>query len=183
MLFSIDKNFKGDRFDLSLYLEPVEGERDPLTSQLLKELIDLKPQNYHEIKVDELARPDLISYRIYGTTKLWWVLAYYNGRWNNREFKVGDMIEYPSLADLEKFYFEALQREKEERFVKPIQYSTGFTDEDSGGYDGIPEVEPEPEPEPEPDRELVCFGFEPLLENSHRYEYDVFNTMYFYWQS
>ncbi len=113
-MFYMDLNFKGDRFDMSKYMESDGSSRDPLTSDFFMELMDTPKEGELILSPDMEHRPDLISYSLYGTTKLWWVLAIYNSRIRYDEFISGDRIAYPALASIEEYYFTALRKIKKE---------------------------------------------------------------------
>lgn len=39
---------------------------------------EIRPVSYHIVVKDEIHRPDLISYRVYGRSDLWWAIAIRN---------------------------------------------------------------------------------------------------------
>lgn len=58
---------------------------------------------YYRVSPQDVARPDIISYKIYGTTNYWWFIMWYNGVgdvWNDlREMMV---IKYPALVKIKE---------------------------------------------------------------------------------
>jgi|LQAB01.1.fsa_nt_gi hypothetical protein len=106
-MYYLDLNFDGDRLDLSKYLEPYSDDRDPLTSDFLMQIMDMPKGGEISLSADMENRPDLISYSLYGSTKLWWVVALYNSRIAYDEFKAGDKIKYPDKSQIEEYFFTA----------------------------------------------------------------------------
>lgn len=54
---------------------------------------------YSYVKTYEYARPDLISYRLYGTTAYWWFIMWFNGFCDPWHDIVPDtIVKYPSEA-------------------------------------------------------------------------------------
>ena len=62
---------------------------------------DFGENRYYRLSQLDVGRPDLISYKIYGTTNYWWFIMWYNGVgdvWNDlRDMMV---IKYPSQNKL-----------------------------------------------------------------------------------
>ena len=62
-------------------------------------------RGYYRIKGDEVGQPDLISYRIYGTEKYWWLICLVNKIENPLEDMVeGSIIQLPNVRDIYDFY-------------------------------------------------------------------------------
>lgn len=60
---------------------------------------------YDNIKILDLKRPDMLSYRIYGDSQYWWILCKINNIddvWN--DMNIGDDLIVPSISDIEEFY-------------------------------------------------------------------------------
>lgn len=93
-----------ERFDAGKFFEYVGDNYDPLTSSFLAQLENLSEFGRYVVAGED-NKPDLVSYRIYGDTQYWWLLLYYNKRLEYTEFATGDIVRYPSLADLENIYF------------------------------------------------------------------------------
>lgn len=66
------------------------------------------PQGGKFIVSGEENRPDLVSYKIYGTTQYWWIILYYNSLVHNEEITAGLELKYPLLSDLESLYFKLM---------------------------------------------------------------------------
>ncbi len=59
---------------------------------------DFGPVSYYKCTQFDIGRPDLISYKIYGTTNYWWFLMWFNGvsdAWN--DIRENMLIAFPSL--------------------------------------------------------------------------------------
>ena len=74
---NLDRDTK-KRFGISKFMEFLGDNYDPLTSDFLLKLPNLKIGGEYKIQKDEL-RPDNISFNIYGDTQYWWVIMLYNG--------------------------------------------------------------------------------------------------------
>jgi hypothetical protein len=60
---------------------------------------------YHRVSEEEIARPDLISYRLYGTHVYWWIICLVNAMSNPlMDLEVGDVLTIPNLLDIHDFY-------------------------------------------------------------------------------
>jgi len=99
-----------DRYSLSKFMKFTDID-DPLTSNFLDELLKIRPTGTYVVK-NELARPDMLSYRIYGSTQYWWVILYYNSMTSVYDITLGMTISYPSITDLEELYFSLAPKEK-----------------------------------------------------------------------
>jgi hypothetical protein len=66
-----------------------------------------RPVSYYTICEQDLYRPDLLSYKLYGTTDYWWLLLKVNSIDNIWEdLNVEDVIQVPDILDFEDFYSE-----------------------------------------------------------------------------
>lgn len=68
--------------------------------------LDTRPRNndrFHTVIRGE--RMDLLAYRFWGDSRLWWVLATYNDRDWMFDLKPGDVLRYPTYETL---YMELL---------------------------------------------------------------------------
>jgi hypothetical protein len=53
----------------------------------------------------DVMRPDLISFRVYGTVKYWWIIMYVNGIKNPlTEIALGRVLLIPNILDVYTFY-------------------------------------------------------------------------------
>lgn len=61
--------------------------------------------DYYRVRLQDVQRPDLISFNIYGTTNYWWFIMWFNGIsdiWNDL---VEDMIlKYPSIDKIREAF-------------------------------------------------------------------------------
>jgi len=67
-----------------------------------------RPLSYYQIREQDLGRPDLLSYKLYGDTSLWWIIFKYNNIddvWNDME--IGQIIAVPDRQDIEDFYISS----------------------------------------------------------------------------
>ena len=64
-----------------------------------------RPLSYYTVKQEDIQRPDLLSYKIYGTTDYWWLLMRYNqifDIWN--DLFSGKTLSIPDVLDYEDFF-------------------------------------------------------------------------------
>jgi hypothetical protein len=60
---------------------------------------------YYRVVSSDLMRPDMISYKNYGTVKYWWIILYVNGIGDPfYGISTGDVLKIPNLLDLYNFY-------------------------------------------------------------------------------
>jgi len=63
------------------------------------------PIEYYRIEEGDLIRPDLISYKIYGTINFWWLIMMFNNIHDVfNEMQVGTLIKIPNQLDIYTFY-------------------------------------------------------------------------------
>ena len=98
----LDKTPK-ERFDMGRFME-FSDNYDPLTSSMINDLDTVKSRSVYEVQNAE-GRPDLISYRRYGDTQFWWVIALYLNKMDFDDFSVGEVLQTPEIDFLEDFYF------------------------------------------------------------------------------
>jgi len=85
-------------------------ELDHLNNSLLKFKMKY-PSSYYVIKEDDLLRPDLISYKAYGTVGFWWLILSINGIMDifnsdvntPNKFIVGMTLKIPNILDIYTF--------------------------------------------------------------------------------
>jgi len=82
--------------------EVIEGvnECDFLRSKISRFKIK-RPTKYYTITYDDLMRPDLLSFKLYGKQDYWWLLLYANNvidPWN--ELQENDVIQVPDEQDI-----------------------------------------------------------------------------------
>lgn len=76
---------------------------DILDGRILSEFIALKEEGLFYI-TDELLSPDLISYRLYGDERYWWLLMLYNNLVEVDEIYPGMEFRFPSRRDIDTMY-------------------------------------------------------------------------------
>ena len=91
-----------NRFEEMRYIEysPITKTYDPISSLFMRRLTKLKAKGTYKV-TQNYGRPDLISFELYSTTLLCWVLLWYNDLRFFYEIKTGDVISYPDLKDLD----------------------------------------------------------------------------------
>lgn len=89
-----------------MYKEVVIGankELDFLNSPLSLFRLD-HDEEYYMTNINDVARPDLISYENYGTVDYWWVICLVNGIENPlTDITVGMRLIIPSILDIDGF--------------------------------------------------------------------------------
>jgi len=99
-----------ERFQLEKYIEWDDDFYDVLNSNFLYSITELEEVGEFVVTKDA-QRIDIISHRIYGNVKYWWMLLEYNGIIDQFSIKEGDILKFFSLADLEKKYFELTKKQ------------------------------------------------------------------------
>ena len=78
-------------------------ELDFLWSNMNKFVMDFPP-TYYRTSNQDIKRPDLISYRFYGTIDYWWVICLVNKIDSPLEdIAMGTMIQIPNKVDIYNF--------------------------------------------------------------------------------
>lgn len=105
-MFTIARIDSPTRYDLARFAELVPDALtfDFLTSGFCRQ-IPLLPQGGSYQVRDDVARPDLASYRIYGDTQYWWILLVYNKMISPAELLQGAVISYPSVSSIEQLFY------------------------------------------------------------------------------
>lgn len=90
------------RYDLARFCEwnSDADMYDITTSDFVEKLTKLPVAGEIQITVDE-ERLDNLSYKLYGSTQYWWVLALYNYLPNFKYLRNGMIIRFFSISDLE----------------------------------------------------------------------------------
>jgi len=68
-------------------------------------LKDLPPEGIFPVK-HHLLRIDQISFEIYGSTRYWWILLFYNDLIDPWDVPTGTDIRYPPTSGIEQLYFD-----------------------------------------------------------------------------
>lgn len=107
MSYGVNLNVDANpRFDPKKFVEYSTDalSYDMLTSDFIKGVERLPVAGEVQIIVDE-ERLDNISYKLYGSTQYWWILALYNFMPCHKYAKKGIILRYFSLGELEKLNF------------------------------------------------------------------------------
>lgn len=91
---------------LSISQTDIGLERDLNSNNIDRQLFIYPPTTY-QLKGDDIARPDLISYKAYGRFDYWWIIMKYNGIddvWN--EIYPGMLISLPDARDINAYVTE-----------------------------------------------------------------------------
>lgn len=98
-----------ERFDFARFLPIISADVsrafDSCRTPFFEQLRALPAIGTYMVGADEIARADLISYRLYRSRDLWWILCYYNGVLDPMRLDVGLVLQYPSLASLDRLFF------------------------------------------------------------------------------
>ena len=82
------------------------GELDFLWNSLTEIELSYTP-GFYRVAGDDIMRPDLISYKVYGTVVYWWVVMVQNGIEDCfHDLSVGQLLTVPSLLDVYTFFKE-----------------------------------------------------------------------------
>ena len=93
-----------NRYDISKFMQFGNSVFDIVTSHMVTSVSELSLGGVYVVKGEE-ARPDLISYSIYGRTFYWWIIMEYNNLFRVEDITEGLQLGYPSLASIEAIYF------------------------------------------------------------------------------
>lgn len=95
-----------DRFSMRPYLPAPFGFPDLNYSDFVQRLRTLPIDRSHI--VEEAYRPDLVSWKEFGTTKLWWMIMAYNGL-SISDLKRGVKLSIFRMGDLESLLYDLMQ--------------------------------------------------------------------------
>ena len=98
----------------SINERPPEGQRGDGTCFRIM-IVDGQESYLLVRKMDE-CRPDIISYRAYGTQNYWWFICWYNGYmdiWN--DITENQIVKYPALQKVRDFLKWRLSKTKDNR--------------------------------------------------------------------
>lgn len=73
---------------------------DPLLDVLVPKISEITAYTIHNVKQDERAAPDLISYREYGSEDYWWHILVYNGICMYTDIVEGLTLKIPNFSSL-----------------------------------------------------------------------------------
>jgi len=62
------------------------------------------PSGYYRVEAIDILRPDIISYKVYGTVEFWWLILLVNGIENPfTDLLEGMILEIPNKLDIYEF--------------------------------------------------------------------------------
>jgi len=77
--------------------------RDFLDLPYFPQIYDLPVNSYFTVTLSEEDRIDKVSYKVFGNTRLWWVICIYNKIENPYDLPMGFVLKIPSLESLYNF--------------------------------------------------------------------------------
>lgn len=78
-------------------------ERDFIDSSLTLFKTQYQPA-YYRVSSTDLMRPEMISFKMYGTVSLWWLIMLVNGVFDPlRDLVVGQLLMVPNVLDIYDF--------------------------------------------------------------------------------
>ena len=93
------------KFYTKLTTDSVE-ELDFLWNSITEIKLTYNP-GFYRVAGDDLMRPDLISYKVYGTVAYWWVVMVQNGIEDPfLDLEVGELLTIPNILDIYTFFKE-----------------------------------------------------------------------------
>jgi hypothetical protein len=94
---------RSERFDMAKFMEFTDNY-DPLTSRFFFDLPKAQCRSLIEVGGEE-GRPDLLSFKKYGSTQYWWILALFPCKLDYNDFSIGENVKTPEMSSLEEVYF------------------------------------------------------------------------------
>jgi hypothetical protein len=96
-------------------INSINGISEPdLANNYFNELFKVtKDLTYYTIQKDDLQRPDILSFKFYGTDEYWWVILKYNNIediWN--DLYIGQIISVPDKTDIDSFYMATRAKQR-----------------------------------------------------------------------
>lgn len=105
-MFAPDTSFDSSlSFDIGKIMEFKEGFYDILTSTFVEKLRNLPIAGSYRVTTERF-RPDLISYRIYGSEQYKIMLLLYNNMSSYMDIVPGITLLYPSIRSMESILFD-----------------------------------------------------------------------------
>ncbi len=93
-------------------IEKVDGieEVDFMHNNLSEFTMKYLP-GYYRVDQSDIMRPDIISFKNYGTVKFWWLICYVNQIADPlTTLEAGQLLRIPNLLDIYDFYKKYRQR-------------------------------------------------------------------------
>lgn len=110
-----------DRFDMEKFLDFKNQAHDPLTSFFIEKIKKLPVRGSFTV-TSEVARPDLISYKIFRDTQYWWLLMEFNKISKRSDITIGTEINFFSIDELEEIYYTL--KANQNKYNKEIAVNT-----------------------------------------------------------
>lgn len=104
---AVENNTDINRYVISNFIkfDDIIGDYDIIGNKSLASSIRALPVEGIKVTLSSpMLRLDAISYELYGTTALWWLLAMYNNVVDLYSTTVTE-VKYPSLSTIESWYF------------------------------------------------------------------------------
>lgn len=109
-MFAPDLSFDSPlTFDIGKIIEWNGGFYDILTSTFAEKLLKLPVVGTYQVTTERF-RPDLISFRIYGSEQFKIPLLLYNNLTSFLDIQPGLILNYPSLTAMEQILFDNVVR-------------------------------------------------------------------------
>lgn len=101
-----EEAFSSERYDMNPYFSSPLGFIDFLRGDFANRIRSLPV--WKTYIVEDYYRPDLVSWKNYGTTKLWWMVLVYNGL-SISDLVPGTKVYLFSIGDLESLLYDMYQ--------------------------------------------------------------------------
>lgn len=98
------------RFNRTKFYKEKMIDNNPELDFLLGDIQDFEIKrecSFHTIREEDVKRPELLSYKLYGNQAYWWILMYINeihDVWN--DMIVGTVIQVPHVKDIQEWYLK-----------------------------------------------------------------------------
>lgn len=98
------------RYDPAKFCAFTEEVYDDLDAYFIHKFLQLPVARVYAVQ-GEGKRPDLLSYRVYGSTQYWWLILLYNSLSTVEDLVEGMNINLPSIDQMETIYFQLISEE------------------------------------------------------------------------
>ncbi len=71
----------------------------------------IRPTTFYTIRYEDIQRPELLAYKLYGNQDYWWILMYVNeihDVWN--DITEGKIIKIPNIKDINEWYLNTKRK-------------------------------------------------------------------------
>ena len=104
-MFYINSDYiSNEKYDLGKFFNFSVDNFDVLDSYFMENFRNLPQSGVFVISIEE-ARPELISYKIYGSVFYWSLILIYNDIIDIDELQTGVSLKYFDIGDLESLFF------------------------------------------------------------------------------